>query len=126
MLPFPVALSGPRPAAAQIVDAAQLAIANGTLVQGDPFPSVREISRELKVNPKTAHKAVQQLLQANLLSADPGQGAVVAWTPPQRKPLDSETLAELKRWAIEARLRGADLDSQRDALESIWNEFPTL
>ena len=77
------------------------------------------------MNPKTAHKAVQQLLQTKLLSAAPGQGAVVAWSPPKQSPIDPETFSQLKRWAIEARLRGADFDSQRTTLETIWNEFPT-
>jgi len=124
MLSFPVRISGPRPAAAQIVDAAEAAIADGTLVKGDPFPSVRAISRELKVNPKTAHKAVQQLLQSGLLTSEPGQGAVVAWSSPKRAELDEEAREELERWVVKARLNGASLSEQQAILESVWKKLP--
>jgi GntR family transcriptional regulator len=36
------------------------------------------LSRELKINPNTAHKAVTQLVHDGLLEVLPGQGTVVA------------------------------------------------
>ena len=41
---------------------------------GDPFPSVRALSRELKVNPNTAHKAIAQLVQEGLIEVRVGVG----------------------------------------------------
>jgi DNA-binding transcriptional MocR family regulator len=42
----------------QVVYAAKKAVISGQLRPGDPFPCVRTLSKELKINPNTAHKVV--------------------------------------------------------------------
>jgi len=42
----------------QVVYASKKAMVSGQLHPGDPFPSVRALSKELKINPNTAHKIV--------------------------------------------------------------------
>lgn len=44
---------------------------------GDPFPSARALSKELKINPNTAHKVVQ-LVTEGTLEVRVGVGTVVA------------------------------------------------
>jgi GntR family transcriptional regulator len=46
----------------QVVYAAKKAVIAGQLRPGDPFPSVRALSKELKINPNTAHRVVSQLV----------------------------------------------------------------
>src|ERR1700721_3579193 len=65
----------------QVVYAAIKARVSGQLLPGDPFPSVRALSRELKINPNTAHKIVAQLVNDGLLETRPGIGNVVAARP---------------------------------------------
>ncbi|HWR37458.1 MAG TPA: GntR family transcriptional regulator, partial [Clostridia bacterium] len=65
----------------QVVYAAKRAIISGQLRPGDPFPSVRLLSKELKINPNTAHKVVTHLIADGLLEALPGIGTVVARPP---------------------------------------------
>src|SRR5215471_11999910 len=62
----------------QIVYAAKKAIIAGQIRPGDSFPSVRALSKELKINPNTAHKVVGALISAGLLETQPGIGTVVA------------------------------------------------
>jgi DNA-binding transcriptional regulator YhcF (GntR family) len=62
----------------QIVYAAKKAMVSGQMRPGDPFPSVRALSRELKINPNTAHKIVAYLVSEGLLETRPGIGTVVA------------------------------------------------
>jgi GntR family transcriptional regulator len=78
MLNFSVTFKSGIPIYEQVVYAVKKAIVSGQLKSGDPFPSVRDISRELKINPNTVQKAINQLVQAKLLEIRPGIGSVVA------------------------------------------------
>lgn len=62
----------------EIVFAVKKALAQGRLVPGDPFPSVRAMSQEFGLNPNTCQKAVATLTAAGLLEVRPGIGTVVA------------------------------------------------
>ena len=63
MLPFRVDLNPGQSAYRQIVYAATRAVVSGELPPGSPFPSVRELSLSLKINPNTAHKVVAELVR---------------------------------------------------------------
>ena len=53
----------------------------GRCGRGIAFPSVRALSKELKINPNTAHKIVAHLVNEGLLETRPGIGTVVAALP---------------------------------------------
>jgi len=55
--PFPITIQPGLPISDQIVYAAKRAILFGQMRAGDAFPSVRALSKELRINPNTAHKA---------------------------------------------------------------------
>ena len=66
MIPFHVDF---RPGATiyeQVVYAAKKAMMAGQLRPGDAFPSVRTLSRELKINPNTAHRQPLAAARARL------------------------------------------------------------
>jgi ABC-2 type transport system ATP-binding protein len=54
------------------------AIVSEQLKPGDQFPSVREIARELRINPNTAQKVIVHLVREGLLEIKPGIGSVVS------------------------------------------------
>ena len=81
MIPFRVQFRSGVSLYEQIVYAAKKAMISGQLRAGDPFPSVRTLSKELKINPNTAHKIVAQLVNDGLLETRPGIGNVVAARP---------------------------------------------
>jgi GntR family transcriptional regulator len=56
----------------QVVYAAKKAIVSGQMTPGEPFPSVRTLSKALKINPNTAHKVILQLVREGLLEVRPG------------------------------------------------------
>ncbi len=78
MIPFRLSFEPGISLYEQVVYAAKKAIIAGQLRPGDPFPSVRALSKELKINPNTAHKVVAQLVSEGMLSVHPGLGTVVA------------------------------------------------
>jgi DNA-binding transcriptional regulator YhcF (GntR family) len=61
MIPFRVDFRPGVSIYEQIVYAAKKAIISGQIRPGGPFPSVRVLSKELKINPNTARKVVTTL-----------------------------------------------------------------
>ena len=51
----------PTPLYAQIAARVRIAVAAGDLLPGDPLPSVRVLSRDLRVNPATVSQAYRDL-----------------------------------------------------------------
>jgi GntR family transcriptional regulator len=72
----------PRPIWRQIEEGVQNLIASGALGPGAPVPSVRDLARELQINPATVSKAYQRLTDAGVLTVRRGEGTFVAATPP--------------------------------------------
>lgn len=52
-------------------------VALGRLSPGEAVPSVREVSKELRVNPATVQKAYQRLCDEGLLAVRRGEGTFV-------------------------------------------------
>lgn len=48
------------------------AIAGGILKEGEKLPSVRELSKELTVNPNTVSKAYQELMHEGIIVKERG------------------------------------------------------
>jgi GntR family transcriptional regulator len=109
----------------QIVYAATRAIVSGQLRAGDPFPSVRALSKELKINPNTAHKVVMQLTAQGLVEVLPGIGTVVAATLPKPTAAARSGLlgSELEGLVVEAKKLGMQLDDVLAAVARHWQRL---
>ena len=108
----------------QIVFAAKKAIVSGQLRAGDAFPSVRELGRELKINPNTAHKVVANLIEAGLLETKPGIGTVVL-TPPKASLSERTQLLgnEIEQLVVEAKKLGIALDDITNSIAKHWKKL---
>jgi len=108
----------------QVVYAAKKAIIAGQLRPGDPFPSVRALSKELKINPNTAHKVVAQLVSEGMLSVHPGLGTVVA-PPAASTAAERGNLLkkELEQLVVEAKKLGLELDEVTSAIARHWSRL---
>ena len=91
---------------------------------GDPFPSVRALSKALKINVNTAHKIVSQLTAGGLLEAHPGIGMVVA-APSASSPAERGRLLkrELEQLVVEAKKVGLALDDVTAAIAYHWAQL---
>jgi len=67
-----------RPIYGQIADQVKFAVAAGVLRPGDLVPSVRELSKQLVVNPNTVARAYRDLQTEGLLETVRGMGLQVA------------------------------------------------
>jgi len=108
----------------QIVYAAKKAMVSGQMRPGDAFPSVRALSRELKINPNTAHKVVAHLLNEGLLESRPGIGTVVAELPDSTKKERTQLLGqEIEELVVEAKRLGIERKEMLQAIDEHWKRL---
>ena len=108
----------------QVVYAAKKAVISGQMRPGDPFPSVRALSKELKINPNTAHKVVTHLIAEGILEVLPGIGTVVATLPEPRASERADLLEnEIEQLVVEARKLGMALEDVTSAVSSHWKKL---
>lgn len=116
---FRVQPLSPEPIFEQVVFQVKSAVARGELSSGDKLPSVRELAKELTINPNTVARAYQTLEAQGVVVRRQGSGCFVTGetsglrTDQRKKRLD-ELLA---RAVTEAFHLGADADEVRASLE---------
>jgi GntR family transcriptional regulator len=101
---FHISTSSRLPLYQQLAQQIREALARGELQPEAGLPSVRQLSRELVVNPNTVARAYTELEREGLLVSRPGRGIFVA--PPRhdltRAARDRRLLEQLDRWLTEA------------------------
>lgn len=124
MLPFAVTLRSGESPYRQIVYAATRAVVSGELKPGSPFPSVRELSQTLKINPNTAHKVVAELIRGGILEVHPGIGTVVTSgrraSAAERRALLSN---EVEQLVVEAKRLGLTKQDVTSAVADRWSDL---
>jgi GntR family transcriptional regulator len=121
MLPFSIELKHGLPITEQVCYAVRRAIVSGGMKPGAEFPSVRQISHELRINPNTAHKIISTLIREGLLVATPAVGTFVAEPTAGTKRERSELLGVELEWiAVEARKLAIPLSELQAALARHW------
>jgi GntR family transcriptional regulator len=124
VLPFAITLKPGLPVAEQILFAVKKAVVGGQLRPGEPFPSVRVLSQELRINPNTAHKVVAALVAEGVLVTTPAVGSVVAEREPGGRKERAELLgAELEWLTVEAKKLGLELEEVQEALAVHWKKL---
>lgn len=107
----------------QIEEGVRRLAASGALAAGAPVPSVRELARDLAVNPATVAKAYQRLADGGLLEVRRGEGTFVRG---DASALGRERETLLREGAVGYRdlasSLGFDEAGSRAALERAWRE----
>jgi len=109
----------------QIEEGMRRLVASRALEPGAPVPSVRELARELRINPATVSKAYQRLSNEGVLSIRRGEGTFVAPNPPSMGT--AEKRRDLRegaaRYASLALTIGAGKNEASDQLDTAWEEL---
>lgn len=115
----------PRPIWSQIEEGLRRLIASGALAGGEAVPSVRDLARDLQINPATVSKAYQHLTDAGVLIVRRGEGTFVAAQPPELS--DRERRAVLgggaDRYAGLALSLGATRKEAVEHLQERWRDL---
>ncbi len=99
-----------RPIYGQIADRVKFAVAAGVLRPGELVPSVRELSKQLVVNPNTVARAYRELQAEGLIEPVRGTGLQVAEGA-------VEHCRRLRAEYVRARLRAALEEVRRTELD---------
>lgn len=75
---FQIDLTSREPIYQQLVNQLRVAIARGQLVPGDPLPSLRQLSKDLVINPNTVARAYTELERDGVIYSRAGRGVFVA------------------------------------------------
>jgi GntR family transcriptional regulator len=95
----------------QVVRQVKFAVARGAIRPGNMVPSVRELAKELAINPNTVARAYQQLQSDGVLESVRGMGMEVA--------SDAVKLCRAERQKIvQSRLRQALSEALQSGLEA--------
>ncbi len=108
----------------QIEDGMRRLAVSGQLPPGAAVPSVRDLARELTVNPATVAKAYQRLVDAGVLSVRRGEGTFVTERPDAEVERDRLAIlgAGARRLVDVARTIQADRSETLHAVEVAWDE----
>lgn len=124
VVPFRVQFRAGIPLFEQIVYASKKAMVSGQLRPGDPYPSVRALSKELKINPNTAAKVVAHLVNEGLLETRPGIGTVVASLPDSTRKERTQLLGhEIEELVVEAKRLGITREEMLASVSSHWERL---
>src|SRR5688572_9540277 len=119
---FSVDPRDPVPVWKQIEDGVRRLVAAGALRPGGSIPSVRELARDLRVNPMTVSKAYQHLSDAGLLEVRRGEGTFVASQAPHITRAEKTRAVEAAaiRFTTATVTLGASLEEAVRAVTAAW------
>ncbi len=124
MLPFTVRFAKGQPVYEQLVYSVKKAVLSRQLRPGDPFPSVRQLSAELGINPNTVQKAVTALQAEGHLTAIAGVGTVVAAALPGTRAQRAQVLRdEVERLVVDAKRLSITLEELQQAVAQHWRRL---
>jgi GntR family transcriptional regulator len=114
--------SDPSPIWSQIEEGVRRLVASGAWKPGSPVPSVRDLAKELRINPATVAKAYQRLADGGVLEVRRGDGTYVASSPPSLSRAEKARLLReaATRFASLAATIGADRREADSALDTAW------
>ena len=62
----------------QIIDQVKFLVSGGALKKGDQLPSIRDLAKQLTLNPTTIAKSYELMAAEGLIEKIPGKGAFIA------------------------------------------------
>ena len=122
---FAINPTDPAPIWRQIEEGVRRMIALGGLQPGASLPSVRDLAKDLRVNPNTVARAYQRLTEGGVLAVRRGEGPYVADEPAQPKKAErNEALRDAAtRYASTAIAAGSEVGDAVDELEAAFERI---
>ncbi len=119
---FAINPTDPAPIWRQIEEGVRRLVALGALKPGAPVPSVRDLAKDLRVNPNTVARAYQRLTEGGVLTVRRGEGTYVADEPsqPKRAERNGALRDAANRYASTAISVGSGLEAAAGELESAF------
>ena len=94
------------PAYRQLVDQVRQSLRLGLLRPGDQLPTVRDVVRQIAINPNTVHRAYRDLEQQGLTEGRPGSGTFIKRSLSKLPEQQQGLQRQLAKWMRAARAAG--------------------
>jgi len=116
--------SDATPIWSQIEEGLRRLVAAGALKPGAAVPSVRDLARDLRINPATVARAYQRLTDAGILTVRRGEGTYVADAPPAMSKTERARLLRdaATRYASLAATLGISQEDAEVAFAAAWKK----
>lgn len=117
---FEISLTGKAPIYEQLYNGIAGLISSGRMQSGEKLPPVREVAKQLGINPNTVQKSYFLLEQAGLIYSIPAKGSYVSEDCEAAQALHAQALKRLGEEMETAKRAGITADEQRSLAEKIW------
>ncbi|EGC83484.1 GntR family transcriptional regulator [Anaerococcus hydrogenalis] len=107
----------------QIVEQTKLMIAQGILLDGDPMPSVRDLSKSLLINQSTVQKAYNKLKEDGILLTKKGLGTFVSLDDKKIDLKKARLEKNLYDIFLKCRFYGIDFEKIKEIYEKSKEDF---
>jgi Predicted transcriptional regulators len=109
----------------QIEEGIRRMVALGSLPAGEVVPSVRDLARDLRVNPATVSKAYQRLTDGGVLTVKRGEGTFVSETAPTMRKSERRSVVRegAEKFAVHALTLGASVEEAVEELEAAFERI---
>jgi GntR family transcriptional regulator len=94
------------PAYRQVVDQVRQALRLGILKPGDQLPTVRDVVKQIAINPNTVHRAYRDLEAQGLTEGRPGSGTFIRRSLSKVPDQQPQLQRDLEKWMRAARAAG--------------------
>jgi GntR family transcriptional regulator len=94
------------PAYRQVVDQVRQALRLGILRPGDRLPTVRDVVKQIAINPNTVHRAYRDLESQGLTEGRPGSGTFIRRSLSKVPEEQPQLQRQLEKWMRAARAAG--------------------
>ncbi|MBP2026242.1 GntR family transcriptional regulator [Acetoanaerobium pronyense] len=109
----------------QIIESIREMVVKGVLRPSDKLPSVREMAKEMTLNPNTVQKAYQELERQGLICTVRGRGTFICEDikPKDQEEKINELLAEMKKLLVAAIYLGLKKEEVIVEIEKLYEEI---
>jgi GntR family transcriptional regulator len=109
----------------QIVEQVRQSVAEGTLAPGAPLPTIRQLARDLELNPATVAKAYQLLERDGVLETAGRRGTFVRGDAPSRlqESLRQDARAQLQDLVARLGARGLAIPDLRQLVDELFTRL---
>ena len=85
----------------QVIDQVKFLVSGGALQKGDQLPSIRDLAKQLTINPTTIAKAYEHMANEGLVEKRPGKGVFISdFSQALNKAEKEQKLRELARQLV--------------------------
>lgn len=117
---FDIRLEGKAPIYEQLFNGISQLISSGDLQPDEKLPAVREVAKQLGINPNTVQKAYAQLEQSGLIYSMPAKGSYVSPGSDAAAALRAGAIKALETALITAKKSGISHGEVMEMTDRIW------